>query len=154
VRHKIETELAILCHSCGLCCDGSLFGRVRLEPTEVNAANRKRLRVIDSKEAFEQPCPALAPVGRTDGARRTCSIYGDRPKACRRFECRLFERHRSEGGPLEPRLAAVRRVRELLAWLEAVRPSPEDDEAAIPSAVDQQTFHELLRRLDEDFARA
>jgi hypothetical protein len=69
--------------------------------------------------------------------------------------CRLYERHRREGGPLEPRLAAALRTRELLerlhesGWkLSDFAPggdAPPDDARA---------FEELMRRLEEDFARA
>jgi hypothetical protein len=55
----------------------------------------------------------------------------------RGFGCRLYERHRREGGPLEPRIATVRRVRRLLTDLDASRPAPT----------------ELTRSLDDDFAR-
>jgi hypothetical protein len=154
-----QSELATLCGACGLCCDGSLFGRVDLVPEEVEPARRNRLHVLDDGRAFEQPCSALAVVG---GGRRECSIYGERPLACRRFMCRLYDRHRREGGPLEPRLAAVRRVRELAADLEASGLSPGDFEGE-PSKVDgggregslaRRAFAELTRRLEEDFARA
>jgi Fe-S-cluster containining protein len=111
-------DLATLCRACGLCCDGSLFGRVGLDAEEVEPARKTHLRVLDSGKAFEQPCPALLAVD-GDGERRACSIYADRPRSCRRFVCRLHDRHRREGGPLEPRLAAVRRARRLVAELEA-----------------------------------
>jgi Fe-S-cluster containining protein len=119
------TELETLCRACGLCCDGSLFGRVELEPDEVEPA--RRLNVLTH---FDQPCPALATSG--------CTIYRDRPRSCRRFTCRLYERHRREGGPLDARLAVVRRARALLAGLDRAAPVPA----------------ELTRLLDEDFARA
>jgi hypothetical protein len=35
-----DLELTALCQSCGLCCDGSLFGRVRLESSEVVSSVR------------------------------------------------------------------------------------------------------------------
>jgi Fe-S-cluster containining protein len=90
-----------------MCCDGSLFGRVPLAPEEVDRA-RKRLRVIASKTSFEQPCSAHDET-------RACAIYDERPLACRKFTCRLYERHRAEGGPLEARLAVVARARALIA---------------------------------------
>jgi hypothetical protein len=114
---------------------------VGLEASEIERA-RRRLRVIASGASFEQPCAALvgdaergSPGPDAFGA-RTCAIYDERPRACARFTCRLYERHRSEGGPLEPRLAAVRRVRELVA------------------RVDPSDLDELARRIEDDFARA
>jgi Fe-S-cluster containining protein len=152
----MDADLARLCQSCGLCCDGSLFGRVSLQPEEAEPARKLHLRVIASGKAFDQPCVALE----ADAGYR-CSIYLERPLACRTFACRLYDRHRREGGPLEPRLASVRRVRELLAYLEASRPWPGDDEDDVASAGpppegDRPTeaFSELVKRLDEDFARA
>jgi Fe-S-cluster containining protein len=107
----IETELEALCASCGMCCDGSLFGRVMFEPDEL--APKKRLTLIASGRGFDQPCSALT-------EQRTCSIYEERPRACRRFVCRLYDRHRTEGGPLEARIAIVTRVRTLLADVDAL----------------------------------
>jgi Fe-S-cluster containining protein len=134
----MDSDLAQLCRSCALCCDGALFGRVRLAPEEVEPARRRGLRVVASGTSFEQPCAAL---GATGEGERACAIYGERPGACRAFTCRLYERHRRERGPLAPRLEAVRRVRELLHHLDRTRSDP-------------VAFEELVRRLDADFARA
>jgi hypothetical protein len=133
----MDEELATLCQSCGLCCDGSLFGRVPLATEEALAARQRHLRVLANGTAFEQPCTALASPNGAD-ERRVCSVYRDRPRACRGFVCRLHERHRREGGPLEPRIATVRRVRQLIADVRA----------------SGRTSADLTRHLDEDFARA
>ena len=106
------TDLERLCRACGLCCDGSLFGRVDLEPDEIEPARRRRLTVIPSGKSFEQPCTALV---RAEEGGFSCTVYASRPRACDRFVCRLFEEHRTNGGPLETRLAVVRRARSLLA---------------------------------------
>jgi hypothetical protein len=156
-----EADLAILCQSCGLCCDGSLFGRVGLEPEEVEPARRCRLHVLPSAKGFEQPCAALASSGPGLGERR-CSIYDERPLSCRRFVCRLYDRHRREGGLIEERLAVVRRVRLLVASLEASGLQPADFEGAQAStqpvdpraALAMHAYLELTRILEEDFARA
>jgi hypothetical protein len=156
----MDDDLTSLCRSCGLCCDGSLFGRVSLQHEEVEQARRNRLRVLESGKAFEQPCSALMPLEAGVDGRRTCSIYHERPLPCRGFVCRLYDRHRREGGPLEPRLAAVRRARELLADVEGSRPKPAAFEGDL--AMDAQgaqgvpatrAWLELMRRLEDDFAR-
>jgi Fe-S-cluster containining protein len=148
----VTSDLATLCQSCGLCCDGSLFGRVSLRESERDLARRHHLPLLGGGEAFGQPCPALH--GETE---RTCSIYAERPQACARFTCKLYERHREEGGPLEPRLAAVRRVRELLAVLQASGFAPADLETAgsrgAPARL-RRAYRELMEWLAEDFARA
>jgi Fe-S-cluster containining protein len=135
----IEAELGTLCRSCGLCCDGSLFGCVTLEPEELPRARKNHLHVLQRGNAFEQPCSALS----TLGTRCACSIYPDRPRSCRAFTCRLYDRQRRDGGPLEARLESVRRVRALLGFLETT------DEEALQGAIS-----ELTRRMQEDFARA
>jgi len=132
----VDDDLAMLCQSCGLCCDGSLFGRVPLDGGGASAG--RRLRVVAGGASFEQPCSALGEAG--PGERRACAIYEERPRACRAFVCELHERHRREGGPLEPRLAMVRRTRELLA--RAHRDGPDSD------------VTELRRLLEAHFARA
>jgi Fe-S-cluster containining protein len=154
---RTDAELALLCRSCGLCCDGSLFGIGDLDPDEVEPARRLRLRVLPNARGFEQPCAALS----SSGAEHRCSIYEARPRACRRFACRLHDRHRREGGAIEARLAVVRRVRDLVHRLEASGwtagdfsesdgsgPLSRDREAAM------EAYRELIRSLEEDFARA
>jgi len=136
---EIGGELEALCRACGLCCDGSLFGAVPLEAAELGAARAHRLPILPRGNAFEQPCTALE----ARGAHRVCAIYEERPRACRAFVCRLYDRHRREGGPLDLRLAAVRRVRALLA---AVEHGTND---ARNSAIT-----ELGQRIEDDFARA
>jgi hypothetical protein len=145
----MDADLLTLCQACGLCCDGSLFGRAALEPGERAAALKNRLRVLDNGSGFEQPCSALAPVESAHSARRYCAVYDERPLSCRRFTCRLYERHRREGGPLDLRLEAVRRVRQLLSELDASGYRPGDLERPVPEGLS-----ELTQRLEEDFARA
>jgi Fe-S-cluster containining protein len=154
----MSEDLEILCRSCGMCCDGSLFGRVDLEVEEAEAARRVRLRVVRDGRSFEQPCSALVPLEPDSAGGRVCAVYADRPRSCRRFVCRLYDRHRREGGPLEPRLQAVRRVRELVADLEARGLTPADFAGDVvpapPNERAARLFSELTKRLEEDFARA
>jgi hypothetical protein len=116
--------------------------------------------VISSGTGFEQPCSALVSSAAAGaGQQVACSIYEERPSACRRFACRLHDRFRREGGPIEPRLAAVNRVRHLLAVLEASGLEPADFEAnRVEHRPDgeslQAAYVELMGRLEEDFARA
>ena len=140
-----------------MCCDGSLFGLVGLARGEAEHARRRRLRVVPSGKGFEQPCAALETSGSGADERKTCSIYDERPHACRAFACRLYERHSREGGPIEERLAAVRRVRELVASLEELGLGPAHFEgygARVEALGAREMYAELMRRLERDFTRA
>jgi hypothetical protein len=145
-------DLERLCRSCGMCCDGTLFKGVRLLPTEVEHARRLHLPVVDEGPGFTLPCPSWQA-----GA---CATYEDRPSACRSFICRLYERHRAEGGPIEARLVAVARVRELLGMLEArgLGPARHGERSIDMTGPDaglvMTAFTELMNRIEEDFRRA
>ena len=96
-----------LCLSCGLCCDGTLFDGVQLEPGD-DPARLKALGlpvwVARSKPffaRFPQPCAAFCQD-------RTCGIYVHRPAQCRSFECKLFKD--AQAGRVEA-VAAVQLIR-------------------------------------------
>jgi uncharacterized protein len=153
-----DLELAALCQSCGLCCDGSLFGRVRLESGEVFSARRLHLPVVQNGKSFELPCTALV----QSNANRHCAIYVERPESCRRFVCELYAEHAREGGSLADGMAVVRRAKALLAFLETARlHSSErggaswDDEDSNPRIETwRPVVRELTEILDLHFARA
>lgn len=79
-----------LCLSCGLCCDGTLFDLVKLEPSD----DPKKLKALGLPVAlsrgkapvarFPQPCAALC-------RDRACRIYADRPWQCRTFACGVLK---------------------------------------------------------------
>jgi Fe-S-cluster containining protein len=79
-----------LCRACGLCCDGTLFDLVKLEPGD----DAEKLKALGLPVAlsrgktpvarFPQPCAALCQD-------RSCRLYAARPWQCRTFECRLFK---------------------------------------------------------------
>src|SRR5271154_2938594 len=77
-----------LCPNCGLCCDSTLFADVELRAGD----DAKRLKQLGfaleskgrGKLAFAQPCACF------DG--KFCTVYADRPKRCRTFECGLLKR--------------------------------------------------------------
>jgi uncharacterized protein len=79
-----------LCRACGLCCDGTLFDLVKLEPGD-DGGKLKALGLPVSLSRgktpvarFPQPCSALCED-------RTCRLYAERPWQCRTFECQLFK---------------------------------------------------------------
>ena len=78
-----------LCTACGMCCDGTMFQIVKMQPGDSPAELAKLGMRIRSKEGefhMEQPCPALKEL--------RCTIYEKRPTRCRVFHCqqlRLLE---------------------------------------------------------------
>ena len=81
---EIEPKVAERpCSACGMCCDGTLFQEVHLQPEDsVSAVSALGLRLKSRRGSryFEQPCRAFCGTH--------CSIYDERPVRCRSFECR------------------------------------------------------------------
>lgn len=78
-----------LCTHCGLCCDGTLFVRMLIEPEEIAAATRAGLEIVVGEGAARGslPCPSLKD--------RCCTIYPARYAVCRRYRCMLLGRLRA-----------------------------------------------------------
>ena len=77
-----------VCKSCGICCDGTLFGYVKLRAAD-DEGSYSELGLSGGKGRlqFDQPCSALKFNG-------DCGIYPDRPCSCREFSCKLLKRFR------------------------------------------------------------
>jgi hypothetical protein len=101
-----------LCTRCGLCCHGVLHEWGHLEAHEVDAmaALGMGLEARGEKIAFTLPCT------RVDGT--ICSIYEQRPIACRGYRCALLERFEAREIPLDDAIALVSQGK---ALLDAVR---------------------------------
>lgn len=71
--------------SCGLCCDGTLYPAVDIEPDDKPAAERVGLEVVEEGPGliFRLPCHNLR------GA--ACSVYAIRPAVCRAYRCALLK---------------------------------------------------------------
>lgn len=138
--------------SCGLCCDGTLFGLVRVDASEAAHATRHRLHVVsrdDGTFRLQQPCAAL------DGT--VCRIYDDRPATCRRYFCDLAAALEGSELSLGEALALVRDTRAMAHSLAALLPAV--DAGAMPRRVQQRAreahrpqsgqplSHEALERL-------
>lgn len=85
--NMIEPDTAQkMCQSCGLCCDGSIHNWTNLREREIGFAKAQGFNLVQvdyDTYAFTQPCPAFkAPI---------CSIYPNRPNACRSFVCKLLD---------------------------------------------------------------
>ena len=108
-----EPLVSELCPSCGLCCNGVLFGDVELRRGD-NAKHLAELGMELSrkgrKECFNQPCTCF------DG--KWCQIYPERPQRCRRFECKLLKQVQA-GEVAVP--TALKSITEARRQAEAVR---------------------------------
>lgn len=89
--HKHGTDVAVPCGDCRACCTSSLF--VHVAPDETGTLARIPVELLfpapDMPEGHKvmgyDPhghCPMFR-----DG---DCSIYKDRPRTCREFDCRVF----------------------------------------------------------------
>jgi uncharacterized protein len=135
-----------LCLACGLCCDGSIFRAVPLQPDEMDEARRHRVTIIDksqrrdAKDAMGQPCVLFR-----DGC---CSTYGEwRPRACDAYRCGVLDDHVRGRRSLEASLeivATFRAARDKLDGLD--QPSGEGlDETTL--RVDQKLALAVLKVL-------
>ncbi|WP_223640688.1 YkgJ family cysteine cluster protein [Corallococcus sp. EGB] len=81
----MSSDLSRLCLHCGMCCDGTLFTQVPLRPAEADALRQRGLS-LEVKEGgavvLPQRCAALEGL--------CCTVYAERPEACRRYRCQLF----------------------------------------------------------------
>ncbi len=79
-------DLSALCVACGLCCDGSLFRFLPVEPSELPQYRALALPVVtqSGRLAMQLPCSKLES--------RCCTVYEQRPPGCRTFVCHLGRR--------------------------------------------------------------
>lgn len=76
-----------LCPACGLCCNGVLFADLALQQGD----DFQRLKELGLKvRARGKLAKIVQPCACFDG--KLCSIYKERPKNCRSFECGLLKR--------------------------------------------------------------
>jgi uncharacterized protein len=126
----LSLPLSTLCQGCGLCCDGNLFSSLPLRRSEVAAMQRLSLPVVDRADGtpgLEQRCTAL------DG--RCCTVYAERPEACRRYRCYLFTALSEGELTLEEARAVVDEAHARINAVEAVLPPAR---AGFPRAVLQR----------------
>ncbi|HZI04822.1 MAG TPA: YkgJ family cysteine cluster protein [Archangium sp.] len=126
-------SLSDLCQRCGLCCDGTLFSHVPLQAGEVEPARRNGLDVgviADGTPVLRQGCTALC--------ERRCTVYTERPEACRRYSCRLFTQVAAGTVSPEDALTVVAEAHALLSQLE--RGLPPDTEARPSPILERARF--------------
>jgi uncharacterized protein len=75
-----------LCLTCGLCCDGTLFWGLPLKPDDdVIPLKAVDINIVSDNDltVLKLPCAAHKNC--------TCTVYANRPQACRTFKCKLLK---------------------------------------------------------------
>lgn len=99
-----------LCLSCGMCCDGTLFWAVPIDPEDVAPVK------VDAEGYLRQPCACFN--GR-------CTIYSKRPAACRGFECGVLKDVLAGRRDMASAQAQIEDMKRLVAELDAALPGSE-----------------------------
>ena len=105
-----ELEGKSICLDCGLCCDGTMFHAIDLDPSDDVDLLRGRGAVLisdDLSRRFQQPCVGF------DGS--CCTVYESRPTACRTYVCSLLESVNAGDTTVADARLVIRRARELSA---------------------------------------
>ena len=111
--------LSELCVECGLCCDGSLFRFLPVEPGEVETYRALALPVVtqSGRLAMPLPCSKLE--------KRCCTVYEKRPSGCRTFVCHLGRRLELGDVGFDEALETVRESQRRIQVLRATWPLEE-----------------------------
>lgn len=119
----MKYEERSICIDCGLCCDGTMFHAVDLEPSDDVLLLRERgaVLVTDSvSRRFQQPCVAF------DGS--CCTVYESRPTNCRTYVCALLTSVNNGDTSVADAQVVIRRARELSAIVrDCLDPAVESD---------------------------
>jgi uncharacterized protein len=105
----------LLCQSCALCCDGTLFGKVPLELAELPPMRNLGFDIMELLEQayFPQPCAKLIEC--------RCSVYEARPNNCRGYRCNVLRRLERGELDIEQATSLVQKAASLRS---SMRPSP------------------------------
>src|SRR5215210_5780809 len=82
---SVAPDGSLLCVGCGMCCDGTLYSRVKITADELSVLSDDGFSFfsLDEEEFFRQPCPKVS-CG-------SCTIYRTRPRTCRTYRCALLK---------------------------------------------------------------
>ena len=98
-----------LCTACGMCCDGTMFQIVRMQPGDSPAELGKlglKVRCREGEFFMEQPCSALKGM--------KCTVYEKRPTRCRLFHCQQLIRVESGDAQEAEAMSMIVETRELV----------------------------------------
>lgn len=101
--------------ACGMCCDGTMFQIVKMQPGDSAAELGKlglKIRCRDGEFFMEQPCPALREM--------KCTVYERRPVRCRLFHCQQLRRVESGDATEAAAMTMIVETRELVEQVRAL----------------------------------
>lgn len=81
-------QISHLCQSCGMCCDGTLFGKANIrDKDESDRIKALGMSVFQQgeKRFFAQPCPQH---------NVNCVVYQSLPSVCRSYYCKPLRKQR------------------------------------------------------------
>jgi len=106
------SDSSSICLSCLLCCNGTLIGFVQLEREEILPL--KELLDIEEDSigsgVFLHPCKKLCADG--------CTIYEQRPKQCRSFNCSLLKSVKQKDVAFDSAVEVINAVKEKKSAIE------------------------------------
>ena len=107
-------QASTLCVACGLCCNGMLHHKARLQHAEIPLAESLGMTVLEGEKlTFQLPC-ACWQQGK-------CSVYAQtRPATCGSYRCKLLRNLDREAVTLDAALEQVAQAKKLVAEIDAI----------------------------------
>lgn len=127
---EIITDQQSLCIFCGICCDGTLFGKAPLTPFDnLEPLTNAGIEILtkDTKKSFKLGCAAFR--------EHCCGVYAERPTICRSFRCELLKK--IDHGEIlwseaRQKIVRVQKIREKLKT-ELLKTLPKYAEISVPA---------------------
>jgi hypothetical protein len=119
-----------LCLTCGLCCDGTLFWGVPLEPDDdVTPLKAVGINIVSDNDLtlLKLPCAAHKNC--------TCAVYENRPQRCRTFKCKLLKRFERDDISQQSALGIISKMKSF---------KNEMNELALAASTTAQSGEEIL----------
>lgn len=130
-----------LCGACGLCCNGVIFADVQLQRGDDATKLRTLGFVKRNASKFPQPCAMH------DGCR--CSIYADRPRYCREFECLLLKNAQEGRVSAAEALRVIATARKQAALVQELLERLGDEDKSVALS---KRFQAMRRRMESGSA--
>jgi len=105
---SVVSSSQLLCLTCGFCCDGTLFSAMPLKPDDaVTPLKAAGINIVSDNDLtlLKQPCAAYKNC--------TCTVYANRPQACRTYKCKLLKRLERDDTSWQSALEIINKVKSL-----------------------------------------